>query len=49
VDDADHPLPRAYHRLLVWDIMKRPWVTRAAERVLDPVIGKSLVLYLSKP
>ena len=49
VDDDEHPLPRAYHRLLVWDIMKRPWLTRSAERLLDPVIGKSLVLYLAKP
>ncbi|MEZ5191473.1 MAG: hypothetical protein R2734_02355 [Nocardioides sp.] len=40
---------RAYHRLLVWDIMKKPRTTRYAERVLDPVIGKSLVLYFTKP
>jgi SAM-dependent methyltransferase len=49
VDRADHPLPKAYHRLLVWDIMERPWLTRTAERLLDPVIGKSMVLYLTKP
>ena len=49
VDNDQHPLPRAYHRLLVWDIMRRPWVTRTAERLLDPVIGKSMVLYFSKP
>ncbi len=49
VDRDDHPLVRAYHRLLVWDIMKRPWLTRTAERVLDPVIGKSLVLYFERP
>jgi SAM-dependent methyltransferase len=48
VENADHPLPRLYHRLLVWDIMKRPWLTRTAERLLDPVIGKSLVIYLTK-
>ncbi|MGZ4632572.1 MAG: class I SAM-dependent methyltransferase [Actinomycetes bacterium] len=47
--DRDHALPRAYHRMLVWDIMKRPWLTRTAERVLDPVIGKSLVVYCAKP
>jgi SAM-dependent methyltransferase len=45
----DHPIARAYHRFLVWDIMKRPWPTRLAERVLDPLIGKSLVVYLHKP
>jgi SAM-dependent methyltransferase len=49
VDRDDHPLPRLYHRLLVWDLMKRPWLTRTAERLLNPVLGKSLVLYLRKP
>ncbi|MCI2418101.1 methyltransferase domain-containing protein [Saccharopolyspora sp. K220] len=45
----DHPLPALYHRFLVWDLMKRPWITRTAERVLDPVLGKSIVVYLGKP
>jgi SAM-dependent methyltransferase len=49
VHDDRHPLARAYHRLLVWDIMKRPAVTRLAERALNPVLGKSLVVYLQKP
>ena len=41
---------RAYHRLLVWDIMKRPAAPPGcAERVLNPLIGKSLVLYFRKP
>jgi SAM-dependent methyltransferase len=40
---------RAYHRLLVWDLTKRPWLTRTAERLLDPVLGKSLVVYADKP
>ena len=40
---------RAYHRLLVWDLTKRPWLTRTAERVLDPLFGKSLVVYADKP
>jgi SAM-dependent methyltransferase len=47
-DDA-HPLARAYHRLLVWDIMQRPAVTRLAEQALNPLIGKSLVVYADKP
>jgi SAM-dependent methyltransferase len=37
---------RAYHQLLVWDMLRAPTVTRAAERALNPVIGKSIVLYL---
>jgi len=49
VHDDDHPLARAYHRLLVWDIMKRPAATRLTERALNPVIGKSLVIYAAKP
>ena len=49
VNREDHPLVRAYHKLLVWEIMKQPAVLRAAGRVLDPLIGKSLVLYFRKP
>ena len=40
---------RAYHRILVWDIVKRPWLTRTLEHALNPVLGKSLVLYAEKP
>lgn len=48
--DNDKALPvRAWHKLLVWDIMKRPLATRLAEKALDPVIGKSLVVYATKP
>jgi SAM-dependent methyltransferase len=36
---------RLYHRLLVWDIVSRPVLTRAAEHTLNPVLGKSLVVY----
>lgn len=42
-------LVRQYHRLLVWDMMKNPWLTRVAERVLNPVLGKSVVMYFRKP
>lgn len=52
VDNDQHPLVKAYHEVLVWDIMKRPGysrVTRLAERALNPLIGKSMVLYLRKP
>ncbi|MCW2781374.1 MAG: Methyltransferase [Marmoricola sp.] len=52
VDNNDNPLVKAYHQVLVWDIMKTPRiskVTRAAEAVLNPLIGKSMVLYLRKP
>jgi SAM-dependent methyltransferase len=49
VDRDQHPLVAAYHRVLVWDIMQKPLATRLAERALNPLIGKSLVLYLRKP
>jgi SAM-dependent methyltransferase len=49
VGKDDHPLAAAYHRMLVWDIMKRPALTRVTERALNPVIGKSLVVYAVKP
>ena len=45
----DNKYVKAYHRLLVWDIMKAPRTTRYAERVLAPLIGKSIVIYLVKP
>jgi SAM-dependent methyltransferase len=44
-----HPAVAGYHRLLVWDIEKAPRVTRYADRVLNPLVGKSLVVYLEKP
>ena len=49
VSNDDHPLARAYHRVLVWDIMKQPALTRLADRALNPLIGKSLVVYAAKP
>jgi SAM-dependent methyltransferase len=49
VHDDQNPAVRGYHRLLVWDIMRRPALTRVAETALNPVIGKSLVIYAKKP
>jgi SAM-dependent methyltransferase len=40
---------RAYHRLLVKDIVEGPRSTRTADRVLTPIMGKSLVVYARKP
>jgi SAM-dependent methyltransferase len=37
---------RSYHRLLVWDITARTPVTRVPEKLLNPFLGKSLVVYL---
>ena len=48
VHDDDHPLARAYHRLLVWEIMKQPRIMRLADRALNPLIGKSTVIYAAR-
>jgi SAM-dependent methyltransferase len=45
----DHVLVRAYHRLLVRDIVEAPRSTRLADRALSPLIGKSVVVYLRRP
>ncbi len=48
--DGREPLPvRLYHRLLVWDIEHPRSPLRLVERWLDPLLGKSLVLYFEKP
>jgi len=49
VTDDDHRLVRAYHRMLVWDITAAHPLTRVPERLLNPILGKSLVLYARKP
>lgn len=49
VERDQHPAVRAYHQLLVWDMMKAPRTTRVAEKLLDPVLGKSVALYYTKP
>lgn len=46
--DRDLSIVRAYHSLLVWDITKKPFITRTTEKALDPLMGKSLVVYARK-
>ncbi len=41
----EHFLVRQYHRLLVWDLMHRPWLTQTLDRFLIPLLGKSVVMY----
>ena len=47
--DREPWLVKAYHRLLVWDLMKWPWLTRAIDGLLNPLMGKSIILYFTKP
>jgi len=49
VEKPDHPAVKAYHQLLVWDMMSRPALTRVAEAALNPLVGKSVALYFEKP
>ena len=49
LDRPDRWPVRAYHRFLLWDITKKPAVTRTVDRALNPLLGKSLVLYATKP
>jgi SAM-dependent methyltransferase len=49
VKNDDNFFARSYHRLLVWEIMKQPKALQYAGKVLDPLIGKSMVLYFRKP
>jgi SAM-dependent methyltransferase len=49
VDKADALPVRLYHRFLVYDIMRGPRWTRLLDRLLNPLLGKSLVVYLTRP
>ena len=44
----DCPPVNLYHRFLTWDIMKKPGITRFAGYLLNPILGKSIVLYFKK-
>jgi SAM-dependent methyltransferase len=36
---------RSYHKLLVWDLMHKPTLTRFLEWLMNPLWGKSIVMY----
>ncbi|OBH00636.1 methyltransferase [Mycobacterium sp. E2699] len=48
VSNPEHPAVAVYHKLLVWDLMRRPKVTQLAEALLNPLVGKSVVMYFTK-
>jgi hypothetical protein len=37
-----------YHRFLTWDMMQKPAATRLLDKLLNPLLGKSVVLYFKK-
>jgi hypothetical protein len=47
--NEDNTAVNLYRRLLEWDITSAPPATRWADRLLNPVLGKSLVVYATKP
>lgn len=47
-----HPLVRAYHQVLLWDIMGHQPIsrfTKLADTLANPLIGKSIIVYADKP
>jgi ubiquinone/menaquinone biosynthesis C-methylase UbiE len=47
-EQQDSKLVQWYHRFLVWDLMQRPWLTRGLEWLLNPLMGKSVVMYFER-
>lgn len=47
-DDETMPAVALFKRFLTWEMMRKPRWTRFLERLLNPLLGKSLVLYLTK-
>ena len=41
-------LVKKYHQFLVWDLMKKPYLTKILEFIFQPFIGKSVVMYFKK-
>ncbi|NIA10054.1 MAG: hypothetical protein GWP10_10085 [Nitrospiraceae bacterium] len=48
LDRTDFFPVKLYHKFLVWDIMKKPFITKLIDRLLNPLMGKSLVVYCRK-
>ena len=48
IEDDRHPLVRAYHRMLVWDITVGHPLSRVPDTLLNPVLGKSAVVYVRR-
>ncbi|MDP9068712.1 MAG: class I SAM-dependent methyltransferase [Actinomycetota bacterium] len=48
VRDEDAPLPKLYHRMLVWQIESGARSLELLERAMNPLLGKSFVVYAEK-
>jgi hypothetical protein len=40
---------KKYREFLEWDIMTQPASMKVAERALSPLLGKSFIVYSTKP
>jgi SAM-dependent methyltransferase len=49
VDRPDRLVARKYHDFLVWELTNRPRWSHTLEQTLNPVLGKSVVVYADKP
>lgn len=52
VTNDEHPLVKAYHQVLLWDIFGHEPISRITklfDRLANPFIGKSIVVYARKP
>src|SRR6476659_9260468 len=48
VNQPDRRVAKRYHDFLVWQLTKNPRWLAGVDRVLNPVMGKSLVIYTQK-
>jgi hypothetical protein len=48
VDNVDSAAVRRYHGFLAWQITRQPRWLATVDRALNPVLGKSLVVYTQK-
>ena len=46
--EEDSRTVRAYRKVLEWDLIEAPRLTRWSEKLLNPVLGKSVALYFEK-
>ena len=48
IERNDQTLVNLYHQFLIWDLMQRPKVLKFIDRLFNPILGKSIVLYFLK-
>lgn len=48
LDNDNHRAVSKFHDLLVWEITDQPRILQRLAKILDPLIGKSTVIYASK-